>query len=59
VDFRSGVFGKILPDAEGYAPKPVPSQRKIRLFFAPTMILFLVITAIEMASILFVLMFGV
>lgn len=59
VDFRSGVFGKTLPDAEGYAPKPVPSQRKIRLFFAPTMILFLVITAIEMALILFVLMFGV
>ena len=58
VDFGSGVFGKTLPDAEGYAPKPVRPERKIRLFFAPTMILFVVIAAIEMASLLLILMFG-
>ena len=57
-DFSEGVFGKTLPETEGYQRFPVHPLRKIRLFFAPTIIIFLVVAAIQMAYIMVLLTVG-
>ena len=56
IDFSEGVFEKTLPEAEGYARVPVPSERKMKLFFTPTVIIFLVLTAGSIALTLFMVM---
>ena len=49
---ENGVFGVIPPEAEGYAEFPVAPEKKIRLFFSPTMIIFLGLILFSFVSIL-------
>lgn len=57
-DLNHGVFGKVFPEEEGYQRIPIDPSRKIRLFFAPTIVIFIVSVAIQMASLMLILMIG-
>lgn len=57
-DFENGVFERILPEAEGYQRIPIDPVRKIRLFFSPTIIIFLVLALLQMGTIMLVMMGG-
>lgn len=57
-DFRDGIFEKTLPEAVGYQRYPVSPAKKVKLFFTPTIIIFLVMSAIQMLLIFSVLLFG-
>lgn len=57
-DFSEGVFEKTVVQAEGYQRIAVKPERKIRLFFAPTMIIFLVLSILQMVSYLLIFMVG-
>ena len=51
-DLRNGMFGKTLPVFEGYASCPIEAARARRLFFTPTMIIFLILCLIQILSLL-------
>ncbi|MBR2907349.1 MAG: CPBP family intramembrane metalloprotease [Clostridia bacterium] len=57
-DFENGVFERTLPEVEGYCRIPVDSVRKIRLFFSPTVIVFLVLVLLQMGRVMLLLMGG-
>lgn len=47
-DFSEGFFGKTLPQSDGYAAYKIPAGRCCRLFLAPSMVIFLVLSVIQM-----------
>ena len=51
-DLRDGIFEKKLSAAEGYASCPIEAARVRRLFFTPTMIIFLVLCIVQMLFLL-------
>ena len=55
-DLRGGMFGKQLPISDGYASCPIEAARARRLFFTPTMIIFLILCLVQ---ILFLLIWAV
>ncbi len=57
-DFDDGVFERTLPEREGYARIPIEFTRKLRLFFAPTVIVYIALTVLYMGVVLFVIMGG-
>lgn len=57
-DFENGVFERTLPEAEGYQRIAVDPVRKIRFFFSPTIIVFIVLTLLQMGTIMFFIMGG-
>jgi len=48
--FDEGCFEKELPPDPDYAEEPIAPARRVRLFFTPSMVVFLVICAIEMLA---------
>lgn len=56
-DFHDGIFGKSLPASDGYAACPIEAGRARKLFFTPTMIIFLILAALQMLLLLAGLMF--
>lgn len=55
-DLRDGMFGRSLPVSDGYAACPVEASRAKKLFFTPTMIIFLCLCILQ---ILFLLLLAV
>ncbi len=53
-DFHDGIFGKSLPASDGYAACPIEAGRARKLFFTPTMIIFLILAVIQMLFLLLV-----
>lgn len=51
---RDGMFGKSLPVADGYAVCPIDAGRAKKLFFTPTMIVFLILAVGQMLFLLLV-----
>lgn len=51
-DLRDGTFEKQLPASDGYASCPIEASRARRLFFTPTMIIFLVLCIVQMLFLL-------
>ncbi len=50
--FQNGIFGKSLPATDGYAECPVEGKRACKLFLTPAMIIFLVISLLQMMALL-------
>ena len=46
-DLRDGIFGRSLPASDGYAECPIEASRARRLFFTPTMIIFLILCLVQ------------
>lgn len=46
--FRDGIFEKDIPAADHYAACPIEHKRAVKLFFTPTMIVFFVLSALQM-----------
>ena len=51
-NLREGMFGKSLPIADGYAACPIEAGRAKKLFFTPTMIIFLILSVGQMLFLL-------
>ncbi len=51
-DFKSGIFGRRLPQADTYARCPIAPKRALRLFFRPTMVIFLSLCMLEILMLL-------
>ncbi len=47
IDLRDGMFGKKLPVSDGYASCPIEAERARKLFFTPTMIIFLALCMVQ------------
>lgn len=56
---EDGVFGYIPPEAEDYMEVPVAPARKVRLFFAPTIVIFLVLVLLSFVSIMLLVTGGI
>ena len=56
---EDGVFGHIPPEAEDYMELPVSPERKIRLFFTPTIVIFLLLVLLSFVSILLLVSGGI
>ncbi len=52
---RSGSFGVIIEECDAYEEKPISPREKLRCFFAPGMIVFIVLALIAMVSTLLML----
>ncbi len=52
-DFKSGIFEKDLPASDEYALYPLAQGRARKLFFTPTMIIFLILCALQILLLLF------
>ena len=46
-EFRNGVFGRSVPAADHYAAYPVSASRMRTLFFAPPMVVFIILCAMQ------------
>ncbi|MBQ8432335.1 MAG: CPBP family intramembrane metalloprotease [Clostridia bacterium] len=55
-DFSEGFFGRELPSCDGYSAAPVAANRVRRLFWAPSMIAFVVLVALQVGLILLIAM---
>lgn len=55
-DLREGIFEKKLPESEDYARYPIAPERRMRLLFAPTIIIFIAVSAVQMLYIMVLLM---
>ena len=51
-DFSSGFFGRSVPAEDGYAPCSVEASRMRKLFFTPTMVIFLILCALQILFLL-------
>ncbi len=51
-DLRDGIFGKDVPPSPAYAELPIPASRMRRLFFRPTMVIFLVACILQVLLLL-------
>ena len=58
MESKDNVFERILPEGEGYEQISIDPVRKIRLFFAPTVIVFIVLTVLQMGLLMLVMMGG-
>jgi hypothetical protein len=56
---EDGVFAYIPPEAEDYMEIPVSPERKIRLFFTPTIVIFLLLVLLSFVSILLLVSGGI
>lgn len=50
--YKQGSFGRLLPPCDGYAQRSVRPRNKIRLFFSPGMIAFVIIAVLNMLSLM-------
>ncbi len=51
-DHAGGFFGKELPAYDGYAEIPISGKRAVKLFFTPTMVIFLALCTLQIGGLI-------